>query len=443
MISKTKNRLNALINNKLFVKFFKNTSWLLLDKVLRIFIGLIMGVWIARYLGPEQFGLLSYAQSFVGLFLVIALLGLDAIVVKELVSHPKKRDTLLGTAFFLRIIGALIVFVLVYIANSFFNNSEKTSLLIFIIVSATFIQSFQVIEFYFEAEVKAKYIAYSNIITLFISSIIKIIFILTQKPLIYFAFITMIDALILSFSLLYYYSYNHLSVKRWSIDFTLAKKLLTDSWPLILSGIVISIYMKTDQIMINQMLSSEANGYYAVAAKLSTSWYFIPIVISNSLFPAIISAKEESKELYLTRLQQLYTFLAWLAISVAIFISFFSQDIIKLLYGEAFIAASDVLIIHIWAGVFVFLGIASSKWFILENLQKYSFYRTLAGAIINLILNYILIPYYGIIGAAIATLISQFVASYFFNLFNKKLINTFILQTKAIFWPLYKWLKIK
>jgi O-antigen/teichoic acid export membrane protein len=196
--------------------------------------------------------------------------------------------------------------------------------------------------------------------------------------------------------------------------------------------------MKIDQVMIKEMLNSEAVGQYAVAAKLSEIWYFIPMAIASSLFPAIINAKKKSEDLYHARMQKLYDIMAWMAIAIAIPMTFLSDWVVELLYGTQYNLAGSVLMIHIWAGVFVFLGVASSKWFITENLQKYSFYRTLAGALINILLNYILIPIYGIYGAAIATLIAQFIASYFFNIFNKRLRYTFLLQTNAILLPFRK-----
>jgi O-antigen/teichoic acid export membrane protein len=218
----------------------------------------------------------------------------------------------------------------------------------------------------------------------------------------------------------------------------IAISLLKDSWPLILSGVVISVYMKIDQVMIKEMMNNEAVGQYSAALRLSEVWYFIPMVIANSLFPAIINAKNQSEKLYYDRLQKLYDFMTWMAIFIALPMTFLSDWLINLLFGEEYHQAGNVLMIHIWASVFVFLGVASSKWFISENLQKYSFYRTLTGAIINILLNYIMIPLYGILGAAMATLISQSIASYFFNITNKKLRYTFLLQTNAILLPLRK-----
>jgi len=420
------------------MKYLKNTVWLLSEKILRIIVGLFVGVWVARYLGPEQFGLFSYAQSFVGLFTAVATLGLDSIVVRELVKDETQRDKLIGTAFWLKIIGAFLVMLILAIAINFTSNDNQANILVFIIASSTIFQSFNVVDFYFQSKVMSKYVVFANLISLFLSSIIKIILLLNEASLVAFAWVIVFDSFVLACGFIYFYIKNSLSVLKWKFDKIIAIELLKDSWPLILSGVVISIYMKVDQVMIKEMLGNAQVGQYAVAVRLSEIWYFIPMVIVSSLFPAIINAKKDNEDLYYSRLQKLYDLMAWMGIVIAILMTFLSDWIVDLLYGAAYSQASSVLMIHIWTAIFVFLGVASSNWFVAENLQKYAFYRTLAGAIVNIILNFILIPIYSIYGAAVATLISQIIASYLYNGTNKKTLITFKLQTNAILLPLRK-----
>jgi len=179
------------------------------------------------------------------------------------------------------------------------------------------------------------------------------------------------------------------------------------------------------------MIDDKAVGIFSAAVRLSEAWYFIPSVITNSILPALIKEREVNQENYLHKLQQSFKIMAFLGIITAIIISFSASYIIKILYGPAYTGAAPILAVHTWTSVFVFLGFASGNWFVVENLQKYVFYRTLAGAVINVCLNLILIPAYGGLGAAFATLISQFVASYFFNLFKRKTYPVFLMQTKA------------
>ena len=329
-------RLKALKSHQGFMKYFINTSWLFGERILRMVVGLFVGIWVARYLGPEQFGLFSYAQSFVGLFTVIATLGLDDIVIRELVKDDTRRDELISTAFWLKFMGAFGVLIVLALAVNLTSNDSYTNSLVFIIASATIFQSFNVVDMYFQSKVLSKYIVYANVISLFISSIVKITLILNEAPLIAFAWVILFDSFILASGFIYFYFKNRRHSEQqnrysvfdtessfaWKFNKLTALSLLKDSWPLILSGIIISIYMKIDQVMIKEMMNAEAVGQYAAAVRLSEAWYFIPMAIVSSIFPAIINAKKISEELYHARLQKLYDLMVWMAIAIAIPMTF-------------------------------------------------------------------------------------------------------------------------
>jgi O-antigen/teichoic acid export membrane protein len=417
-----------------FKRYFKNTSWLFGEKILRMIAALFIGVWVARYLGPEKFGLLSYAQSFVALFAVVASLGLDGLVVRELVKNKSKAETLLGTSFFLKIFGAFSMLIFLGIALHVTSNDFYTKVLIFIIASASIFQSFNVVDFYFQSRVMSKYIVYANIISLLFSSVSKITFIICNAGLEAFVWVVLFDSIVLALGYLYYFFRNSdFKIRKLIFSKSTAIFLLKDSWPLILTGFLISIYMKIDQVMIKQLLGDEAVGQYSAAVRISEAWYFIPGVIASSLFPAIINAKNHSEELYYKRIQRLYDLMVWIAISIAVPVTFLSDNIINLLYGGQYNQAGGVLLIHIWAGVFVFLGISSGKWYLTENLQKLLFWRSFYGMLVNIGLNIILIPSYGIKGAALATLFSQIVAAYIFDISSDKTRLMFIMKTRSIF----------
>ena len=197
-------KLKSLKNHQGFMKYFKNTSWLFGEKILRMVVGLFVGIWVARYLGPEQFGLFSYAQSFVGLFTAIAALGLDGIVVRELVKDESRRDELIGTAFWLKLIGAIAVLLILAIAVNFTSNDHATNIIVFIVASATVFQAFNVVDFYFQAKVMSKYIVYANVISLFLSSIVKVVLILNEAPLVAFAWVVLFDSFVLACGFIYY-----------------------------------------------------------------------------------------------------------------------------------------------------------------------------------------------------------------------------------------------
>jgi len=426
--------LKPITENKGFIKYFKNTSWVLFERVLRIFVGIFVTVWVARYLGPEQFGILSYAIAIVGLFSAFATLGLDSITVRELVKNETMQNQMIGTVFWLKLMGAISVLFFLYIFVSILPNDRNTNFIIFIIASSTIFQSFNVIDFYFQSKVLSRYVVYANIISLSLSSIIKILLILFESSLISFAWVVLFDSFILSIGLIYYYFLTNplINIRFYKFSKDLAKSLLNDSWPLILSALLISVYMKIDQVMINSMLGSNAVGQYSAAVRLSEAWYFIPVVIAASLFPAVINAKQHNEIIYYTRLQQLYDFMVWTAILISIPVALYSDAIVNFLYGIEYSKTSNVLKIHIWTSVFVFLGVASSKWFVAENFMKLFFVRSLYGVLCNIAFNIILIPLYGIEGAAISTLFGQILVTYLSDLFSVKTRRNFIMKTKTL-----------
>lgn len=426
-----------------FKKYFSNTSWLLFEKIARLVLNFFVTVAVIRYLGPDEFGLYSYAISFYGLFVAFVSLGLESISIRELVKHPEKRDEILGSVFYTQLGGAIIAISLIILTLLMTSEELFTSSLILIISISSFFQTFNVIDYYFRSTVKAKYSVYVLFTSVLLISVIKFTLIIINAPLIYFIVAYSFEFVFNAIGYFIVYHLQKQKVVKWKFDKKLALDLLKDSWPLILSGVVVSIYMKVDQVLIKNMLDVKEVGYYAAAVRLSESWYFIPVAISNALFPAIVNAKNISRELYLTRLQKLYDVLAWIAIGISIPVSFFSADIINLLYGSKYLSSAPILTIYIWAGAAVFLGVASSQYLVTENLTKISLMRTSIGMIANVILNIILIPMYGIIGSAVATLIS-YTLSTFSIVFFKKSRQQFLMLIKAIvFIDVLKYLRKK
>jgi len=424
------------ISSQGFKRYFVNTSWLMGHRVLSMVVALFVGVYVARYLGPERFGLLSYAGSFVGLFTALATLGLDGIMVRELVKTPERRDELLGTAFWLKAGGAILMWIGIAAAVPFTHNDTQTNILIVIIAFAIIFQAFNVIDFNYQAEVKSKYVVYAQLVQLVVSSTIKLILIWISAPLVYFACVFLLDAVVHSVGLTAMYLKNTGKVWHWKWRWETAKELLRDSYPMILAVMVYSIYMRIDQVMIKEMLGAEQVGHYAVAARLSEAWSFVPMAITSSVLPAIINAKKQSEKLYYQRLQKLFDLMVWLAVAIAVPTTFLASWIIRVLYGVAFSPAAEVLRIYVWAGVFAFLGFASGRWIIAENLQYISAIRHSVGAMVNIALNIVLIPMYGINGAAIATFFSVFVSFHISFLFFKDAKRIFIMQNKSFFKPI-------
>ena len=414
------------------LKIVDNIGWLFFDKILRMGVGLFVGVWIARYLGPEQFGLLSFATAFVGLFGAIATMGLQGIVVRDIVRDPWGKEETLGTAAVLQFLGGLIAYGLI-LATIFWLRADDAlaKTIVAILGSMMLFKASEIAIYWFESQVLSKYTVWVQNSTFLIFAAIKIGLILQNAPLIAFALAMMAEALVVALLLLLSLGLHGPRLSRLTISFNRTKTIVTDSWPLLLSSIAVMIYMKIDQIMLGQMIGDEAVGIYSAAVRVSEVWYFVPMAIVASVFPAILEAKIRNENLYYDRLQRLYDLMVWLAIAVALPMTFLSKTIITLLFGDAYGQAGAVLSIHIWAAVFVFLGVASGKWFLAENRQILNLQRTVIGAVVNVGLNFLFIPLYGVLGAAVATILGQATVCLFYDAIQRDTHKMFIMKMKS------------
>ena len=395
-------------------------------------VSLFVGIYVARYLGPERFGLLSYTLSFVWLFSSLASVGLDEILVRELVKSPEQRNNLLGTVFWLKVCGTLVMGTTIALVLKYTVEDQQTYWMIALIALGFLFQVTNVVDFYFQSQVQSKFAVRAQVIQLILTSLFKIYLVWNQAELIWFAFALMLDQAVVAVLFLLVYHWKIGWFPFFSFRWKQAKKLMRDAWPIIFAGMVVSFYMRIDQVMLKEMLDAKAVGVYAAAVKLCEAWYFLPTALIASIFPAVIKAKIKSKTLYDKRVQNLYDLMVWSSIAVALPTTLLADWVILILYGIDFQEAADVLRIYIWAGVFVTLGIASSKWLIAENLQRYLFFRTILGALLNVGFNLWLIPIYGIKGAAIATLVAQGTVGFLSLSFFKKTRHNFLMAAKSL-----------
>jgi O-antigen/teichoic acid export membrane protein len=414
------------------VKIVDNMGWLFFDKVLRMGVGLLVGVWVARYLGPEQFGLFSFASAFVGMFGAVAGLGLQSIVVRDIVRDPACKEETLGTAAVLQLLGGFLSYGCVLGAIFMMRPEDTLAMLLVAILGSIMLFRFSDVALYwFESQVLSKYIVWVQNGCFLIFAAIKVGLIASNAPLLAFAWATAAEALIVALLIFFMLGLRGPKLQQLRFSLLRAKALLADSWPLLLSAMSIMVYMKIDQIMLGQMLGDDAVGIYSAAVRISEVWYFIPMMIVASVFPSILEAKKRDEAQYLQRLQRLYDLMVWMSIVIALPMTFLSAPIVVALFGEAYVDSGAVLAIHIWASVFVFLGVASNQWFVAENRQILGFQRTFIGLIVNIILNYILIPRFGVIGAAVATLCGQISAAWLFDLLQSSTRGVFIMKLKS------------
>lgn len=419
------------ISKEGFKRYVGNTGYLLCEKIIRAVVNLTVWAYVIKYLGPEQFGILSYAISFVFLFNVLSELSLEPIAVKEFILS-KRHSELLGSIFFVKSLGGFLGIILIVLATSFQHLDAVTRASIIILSLRFVFQSFDNVDYYFQARVLSKYTVYAQILGLMVTSCLCVLFIVLRKPLIYFIYVVVAEAAVIASGMIFLYE-NKLRkrISSWRVDFSIVRRLFKSAWPLILSGVAISVSMRFDHILLKNMLGAEAVGYYSAAVRVSEIFYFIPLILTSSLFPAIVNAKIKDNTLYQNRLEALFSFLALIAVLAAVFLTIFSPLIVRLLYGSSYAPSAAILMIHGWANVFVFLGVARTRWLINENLQIYLAPYFISAAVINVILNFALIPVLGIKGAALATVFSQFVAAMLSSLFSSKTRPVFLLQLSS------------
>jgi O-antigen/teichoic acid export membrane protein len=421
-ISALKKGLTITIGNS--GKYLINSSWLALERVFRMMVAVVVGVWVARYLGPETFGLLNYAQSLLVLITAVAGLGLDSIVGRALVKDPSKRNEILGTAFILKLTGGLFSIILLVGIINVLAVDGYTQIIIYIISSAVLLQSFNVIDLHFQSITASKYVVFANFIASFFSSLVKILLITMNASLEAFAFTAILDQFLIVVGVAYYYQKQNTSLFKWSFNRSLAISYLKVSWPLVLSGISISIGMRVDQVMIKSMLDVEHVGLYAVGVKLAEVFNFIPMVIAQSFFPKVMEMNLKNDSTKLTLLIR-YIFYPLVFLALAVNISSFFA--VKILYGEAYYASEHVVDILIWCVPMTFLNIITNTILVKIGDNVSVLTRQVCVTVGNFLLNLLLIPRYGIIGAACATLIAE-TSILFFEFFRSR--NKWILELR-------------
>ena len=403
------------------MRYGKNSAWMMTEYGLKVISGIFVGIYVARYLGPEQFGILSYALAIVTIFMAISRLGMESILVRDISKNPLQRQAYMSTAFGVMWIAAIVVLILLSTLIYFLEADFNTQLYTWIIASGILFQTFMVIDYNFQAQVQAKFSSIAKSVALGLSAIVKIYLVWLQADLFIFAIAYAVDHLFVAVILLV----MHLHKKQINFfkgfDKRLVKPLLTSAWPMILAALAGMLYMRIDQVMIKNILDAHQLGLYSAATKIYEGWIIIPVVLSLSLLPAIVSLKSKSNARYESGLSKLIALLFWVCFLFAVFITIFDELIIKLTFGIEFMDSSHVLVILVWAAMFNAIGSVSARYLTVEGMEKKIAFRTFIGLIINIILNLILIPRYGIEGAAYATFITIVAVNYLINYLDKDL----------------------
>ncbi len=397
-------------------------------------VGIYVTVWVARYLGPEQFGLLNYAFALTAIISLLSTLGLEQIIIRDLVKGSSLKNVTLGTAFVLKLSGSFFSIILSILIVSVMRPGEYLTIFIVAIISlGTLFQSSDVIDLFFKSQVQSKYPVLSKSIPFIIINLFKIYLITNNAPLITFAWAAMAEVAFGALGLIIAYRLTKNNIKEWKFTYKRAKELLFESWPLLLSGIAVLIYMRIDQIMLGQIVGDTSVGHYSAALKLSEVWYTIPIAIMNSATPIITKSFTTDLSQYYVRLQKLFNLMTFIGLGLAIPTTFLAPLIIQVIYGKEYLVSATILSIHIWTSILVGWGLLKDMILVTQGLVKIILVTTLVGAICNVLLNLTLIPYYYGVGAAWATLISQVISVSGVLLFFKQTRIFTGMQIKSLF----------
>jgi len=425
--------------HKGFKRYLKNTNWLLGGQIFRLGIGLFVSVAIARYMGPEDFGLYNYILSIITLVGVFGQLGLGELAKRELVESPERRDEIMGTCFVLNLLAGGVIYVVMLALVAVQTDRTIVLGLFALLGSSLLLAPLRCIELWFQAQVRSDLSVVATSLTLGIFAVFKLLAIVQGAGLIVFGYIFLLEGTTLCILQVFFYHKYFGSIFKWQLRWSTASAFLQQSWPLILTGLSITVFLRIDQIMLGAMLGEAAVGQYSVAVRISTIWYFIPGILTISLFPAIVNSRNHGGDGYETRLQAYFDLSASLAYLVAITLSIIAPWIIQMLFGLEYQEAGAILAIHAWGTLFAFLGTAREAYLMAEKMFKFSMYCTLVGAFLNIILNYLMIPSYGGCGSAVASVVSLSVSGYISSVLiihRNAMLKGYL---KSIFVPL-KWL---
>lgn len=375
-------------------------------QMFNLIVAFFIGAWLARHLGPHNYGILNYVFAFVGIFTFIANLGIGTILSRDLVRHPEKQKRLLGTSFILLSFGGLFAYALIVLSAIVFETDLFIRSLIMLYGLSFLWSAFGIIQIFFQSNVQAKKIVRVSICIAIISSILKVVLILKGEGLIWLVGILIFETLLNAILSIIVYMQSGHSFTQWRFDREIAKTFLTGGFLLMLAAGASFLFTKVDQVMVKYFIDETAVGLYAAAVRLVEIWYFVPSVICTSLLPAIVNAKKVSERAYRQRLVKLCILLAGMAILIAIPSTIFAPTVVHLLFGSEYAGAAAILRIYTWSGVGLFVLWGLQQYFLTENRLLTIFLLYFFSMALNIALNFVMIPQLGLSGAAWATLIS-------------------------------------
>lgn len=431
MLGKIKQTLANLAQRPNLMAALRNLGWLVFDRVFRLGVSFVVTLWLARYLAPELFGVYNYAIAFTALFSVVATFGLQSVVVQYLVDKPEQQNSTLASAFAIQLVGGVIAFVISVLVAFNLVGSEPTVLVAVLLLSTINLFRFSdTVRYYFESRVQSKRIVVTENLVFILIVLLRIAMILLELPLIYFVALLVLEGVLTTLAFFWLFGIQKLKALRFDSSNFLS--MLKVAWLLALSMGAVMLYMRVDQIMLASLLNQAAVGIYSAAVRISEIWYVFPAVIVGSVFPRIIRELRHDAARANRQLDVLLTAFSIVSILVGLLVGGYSTEIIVSLFGEDYRESASVLSIHVWSSVFVFSGILGGRWLVAMDMQKVLLVSTLIGVFVNVVMNYLMIPVYGVQGAAWATLVAQFMSAILVNCFHPVSRQLFWMQVSAL-----------
>lgn len=398
-----------MISNFLKSKNLKNSYWIIGEQIFQMALSLVVGLLTARYLGPSNYGTLSYTASFISFFTAISGLSMEGVMVMKLVAHPNEEDVYLGSAIGYRFVSAILSSIAIGGLIVVLNPGDSLKLLLVSIQSGQLLcKSFEILDAWFQKRLQSKYVSIGKMLASIIVSGYKIFLLVSMKDIVWFAFSNTLSDLVIA--LVMYFFYKKQSHAKLKFNIKKANELLSESYHFILSDVMSACYLQLDRIMIGFFIDEANVGFYSIASIIVTLYNFIPIAVIKSFRPTIIKLFEDGNyPLYKLKLEQLISGIFWMNVFFAVVISVFGKLIVKILYGMAYIEASNPLILLCWARIFAITSMTRMIWILCEKKNKYVKNYVFIGFVVNLVLNLIVIPKFGIDGAAFTTLITEII----------------------------------
>lgn len=411
-----------------------NSIWSLLNQFARVASLALTTILLSRYFGPQKFGQLAVGLAVVRIFRVVSAFGLDRVLVREIAEKEESGHLLVGDAFRLNLKIACVSFAIMLALV--FCACPTSPLLFWIVLLAgvgLLFQPCDVFDYYFQARNRFCLTTISRAIPSLVSVTGKVGAVLLGAPLLVFAGLETIEMALIALGLSLVYLTRRRDVKTYrTVTPFDAGQLLKEAFPLLLGSLAAMIYMRADVLILGSMKGYGAAGIYSAAAQITEACALFPMALSPALLPVLVKWQRSGLSFYRQQFEKLFLAAGVIGLLVSLVLTFTAPILIQLLYGLSFGPAAKILVVHAWAAIFMFLGIIQTGYEVTVRLTWWTAARTAAGALSNVALNFMLIPRFGAIGAAVATLIAFAGSGFFFNALHPASRPIFIMQARAL-----------